>query len=37
VIVDTGIERALRDSIPALIFSGTSEIQLELVARALGL
>lgn len=34
---DRGIERELRDAIPSLIFSGTSEIQLELIARELGL
>lgn len=36
-IVDTGIERALRDAIPATIFSGTSEIQRDIIARELGL
>jgi alkylation response protein AidB-like acyl-CoA dehydrogenase len=34
---DRGIERELRDAIPSLIFSGTSEMQLELIARDLGL
>ncbi|HEY7274415.1 MAG TPA: acyl-CoA dehydrogenase family protein [Trebonia sp.] len=34
---DRGIERELRDAIPSLIFSGTSEMQLELIARELGL
>ena len=32
-----GIERGLRDSVASTIFSGTSEIQRELVARELGL
>jgi alkylation response protein AidB-like acyl-CoA dehydrogenase len=36
-MVEAGIERMLRDAVPSLIFSGTSEIQSELVARALGL
>jgi clorobiocin biosynthesis protein CloN3 len=34
---ETGIEQNLRDSIPSTIFSGTSEVQRELVARELGL
>ncbi|MBO0819531.1 MAG: acyl-CoA dehydrogenase family protein [Nocardiopsaceae bacterium] len=32
-----GIEAALRDSVPAMIFSGTSDIQRRLVAREMGL
>lgn len=32
-----GIERALRDALPARVFSGTSEIQRELIGRELGL
>jgi alkylation response protein AidB-like acyl-CoA dehydrogenase len=36
-VVEAGIERGLRDAIPATIFSGTSDIQRELVARRLGL
>lgn len=32
-----GIERQLRDSIPTTIFSGTSEVQREIVAREAGL
>ncbi|MDT0441395.1 acyl-CoA dehydrogenase family protein [Streptomyces johnsoniae] len=32
-----GIEAALRDAVPAVLFSGTSDIQRELVARELGL
>jgi alkylation response protein AidB-like acyl-CoA dehydrogenase len=34
---DRGIERELRDAVPSLIFSGTSEMQLELIVRELGL
>jgi alkylation response protein AidB-like acyl-CoA dehydrogenase len=34
---ETGIAAYLRDAVPATIFSGTSEIQRELVASALGL
>lgn len=37
VIEESGIDRMLRDAIPSTIFSGTSEIQRELVARSLGL
>jgi alkylation response protein AidB-like acyl-CoA dehydrogenase len=36
-LVETGVERALRDALPATIFSGTSEIQRDLIARGLGL
>lgn len=36
-LVDAGIERALRDAVPSTIFSGTSEMQRELIARELGL
>ncbi|RCG33321.1 acyl-CoA dehydrogenase [Sphaerisporangium album] len=32
-----GIERELRDALPATVFSGTSEIQLEQIAKELGL
>jgi alkylation response protein AidB-like acyl-CoA dehydrogenase len=32
-----GIEAALRDTVPSVIFSGTSDIQRELIARELGL
>ena len=32
-----GIEAALRDSVPTTVFSGTSEIQRELIAKGLGL
>lgn len=35
--VDSGLERMLRDSLPSTVFSGTSEIQRELIARGLGL
>jgi alkylation response protein AidB-like acyl-CoA dehydrogenase len=34
---ENGIEQALRDAVPARIFSGTSEIHRDLVARSLGL
>jgi alkylation response protein AidB-like acyl-CoA dehydrogenase len=34
---DAGLERELRDAVPSTIFSGTSEMQLELIARELGL
>lgn len=34
---DRGIESELRDAVPSMIFSGTSEMQLELIARELGL
>ncbi|KRV49593.1 acyl-CoA dehydrogenase [Wenjunlia vitaminophila] len=34
---DHGIEAALRDAVPSVIFSGTSDIQRELIARELGL
>jgi L-prolyl-[peptidyl-carrier protein] dehydrogenase len=33
----TGIEQNLRDSVPAAIFSGTTEIQRDLIAREMGL
>jgi alkylation response protein AidB-like acyl-CoA dehydrogenase len=36
-IVQGRIERYLRDAIPARVFSGTSEIQRNNIARALGL
>ncbi len=36
-MVESGVERALRDAVPATIFSGTSEIQRDLIARGLGL
>ena len=34
---EDGIEAVLRDAVPTLIFSGTSDIQLNLIARELGL
>ena len=37
VIADTGVDRGLRDALPATIFSGTSEMQRELVAARMGL
>lgn len=37
VIAEVGVEAHLRDAIPGLIFSGTSEIQRELIAARLGL
>ena len=36
-MTEMGVERALRDAVPATIFSGTSEIQRDLIARELGL
>ncbi|WP_194911805.1 acyl-CoA dehydrogenase family protein [Catenulispora rubra] len=36
-LVDAGIEGQLRDSLPTTIFSGTTEIQMELIARGTGL
>lgn len=37
VQADSGIERELRDALPSTIFSGTSEIQLEQIAKEMGL
>jgi L-prolyl-PCP dehydrogenase len=37
VMTEAGIEAGVRDAIPSLIFSGTSEIQRDLIARQLGL
>jgi alkylation response protein AidB-like acyl-CoA dehydrogenase len=31
------VEQALRDAVPSTLFSGTSEIQREIIARSLGL
>ena len=36
-LAETGIEQQLRDSLPTTIFSGTTEIQMELIARGTGL
>lgn len=36
-VTEAGIEQTLRDSIPSTIFSGTSEIQRDLIANQLGL
>jgi clorobiocin biosynthesis protein CloN3 len=36
-LMSTGIERQLRDSVPSTLFSGTTEIQRELIAREAGL
>ncbi|ADO72619.1 acyl-CoA dehydrogenase family protein [Stigmatella aurantiaca] len=36
-VTETGIERVLRDAIPSTIFSGTSEIQRDIIASNLGL
>ena len=36
-LVSNGFERALRDSLAGTIFSGTSEIHRELIAREMGL
>ncbi len=37
VVADGGIERALRDGISSTIYSGTSEIQRQIIAQRLGL
>jgi alkylation response protein AidB-like acyl-CoA dehydrogenase len=37
VISEAGIDQPLRDAIPATIFSGTSEMQRDLIARSMGL
>ncbi|MEV0175661.1 acyl-CoA dehydrogenase family protein [Streptomyces sp. NPDC050803] len=34
---DVGIEAALRDAVPSVIFSGTSDIQRDIISRELGL
>ncbi|MFC7764249.1 acyl-CoA dehydrogenase family protein [Catellatospora bangladeshensis] len=34
---EDGIEAALRDAVPATIFSGTSDIQRHIIAKELGL
>lgn len=36
-LTTTGVERQLRDALPTTVFSGTSEIQRELIAREMGL
>ncbi|HTZ45890.1 MAG TPA: acyl-CoA dehydrogenase family protein [Jatrophihabitans sp.] len=36
-LAEHGIERQLRDAVPAALFSGTSEVQRELIAQAVGL
>lgn len=36
-VEEVGVARALRDAVPTTIFSGTSEIQRDLIARSLGL
>jgi alkylation response protein AidB-like acyl-CoA dehydrogenase len=37
VIRETGVQRALLDAIPSRIFSGTTEIQRDIVAKKMGL
>lgn len=37
VMSEVGVDRALRDALPATVFSGTSEIQRNLIAAKLGL
>ena len=37
VVADGGIERSLRDTVSSTIYSGTSEIQRQIIAKALGL
>ncbi|HEX4721101.1 MAG TPA: acyl-CoA dehydrogenase family protein [Pseudonocardiaceae bacterium] len=36
-LTETGIESGLRDAVPSMIFSGTTQIQREIVVRELGL
>jgi L-prolyl-PCP dehydrogenase len=36
-MTESGIEQALRDAVPSTLFSGTSEIQRDLIAKGLGL
>lgn len=36
-LAEAGVERYLRDSVPSTLFSGTSEIQREIIAREAGL
>lgn len=36
-LADDGIEAMLRDSVPTVLFSGTSDMQKEIAARELGL
>lgn len=36
-MTESGIERALRDAVPSTLFSGTSEIQRDLIAKGVGL
>jgi alkylation response protein AidB-like acyl-CoA dehydrogenase len=37
VVTDHGIDRLLRDALPSQIFSGTNEVQLDLLAKTMGL
>ena len=37
VVTDSGVDSLLRDALPARIFSGTSEMQREIVARLMGM
>jgi alkylation response protein AidB-like acyl-CoA dehydrogenase len=37
IVSDAGIERALRDAVPGLIYGGTSEMQKNIIAKELGL
>lgn len=37
VMTETGVDRGMRDALPATIFSGTNDVQRELVAKELGL
>ncbi len=37
IVRDVGIERYVRDALPGTIYSGTSDMQREIIARALGL
>ena len=37
IMTEYGVERALRDSIPGTLYSGTNDIQRNIIARWLGL
>ena len=37
IMMEYGVERALRDSVPGTIYSGTNDMQRNIIARWLGL